>query len=142
MKNNRILLALLAIVMAFGACKKDKPAVPSLESKLLGKWTWTKFEDIHIPADPADVTVDPMPQNASIEFLAEAIQNNCLYNEQGQGATPYHWTKIDNNSFTISSYGNVVFTLTTATASSLIFSNELTSPNGVKHVIRFTLTKP
>lgn len=141
MKNIRILVAALSLVVAFGACKKDEPPV-SIEKKLMGKWTWVKFEDIHTPTEPADVTVDPMPQNASIEFLAENVQSNCLYNDQGQGATAYHWTKIDNSSFTLSNYGNVVFKVKTATASSLIFSHELTSPNGVTHIVRFTLSKP
>lgn len=136
-----VLLAMLAGT----SCKKSKPA-PSLtvlEQKLLGKWTWVKYEDFHIPADPSnDFVVDPMAQGAYMEFLGASTPNNLLYNEQGQQATANTWTPIDDNTFTASFIApSPSFTITTATSTSLVFSNQ-TTVNGVQHIIRFTLSKP
>lgn len=145
MKKIFFSLYVLLAMLAATSCKKDEP-VPTLsvlEQKLLGKWTWVKYEDFHIPADPSqDYSVNPMPQGAYMEFLGANVPNNLFYNEQGQGAITFTWTPIDDNTF-LGGFSNppLPLTITTATASSLVFSNQTTT-NGVQHILRFTFTKP
>lgn len=142
----KMILSLFVLLAMFAAtsCKKDKPLGPTvLEQKLLGKWTWVKYEDFHIPADPSqDYTVNPMPQGAYMEFLGANVPNNLFYNEQGQEAIPLTWTPIDDNTF-LGGFSNPPspLTITTASGSSLVFSSQTTT-NGVQHILRFTLTKP
>jgi len=126
------------------SCKKSKPAPgPTvLEQKLLGKWTWVKYEDYHVPADPANDFVFNNPQGAYMEFLGVNSSSNLLYNEQGLGAIAYTWTPIDDNTFIGGfSIPPLTLTITTSTATSLVFSNTTTA-NGVQHIVRITLTKP
>jgi hypothetical protein len=134
-----LMLCSSLLICFFGACKKDKP-VQSLEDKIVAKWNFVKFDDIHVPADPSDATNSFTPPPGSyIEFLATS-GDNIHYNDNGGGAnyTTLVYTKVNNESFGMQ---DLVFTIETATATSLVFSNESTL-NGVKHIRRYTLSKP
>lgn len=139
MKSIRILVAALSLVVAFGACKKDKPL--TFEQKLLGKWTWVRAEDYHIPADINTDSDTMNPAGAFIEFLPAGQANNLLYDSSGGGASTTTWVKVDNTHITMVDFGNLAFKLDPFSSKELVLTASETV-NGVQHIVKLTLTKP
>jgi len=136
----KLMLCFSLLMLCLGACKKDKPT-QSLETKILGKWSWVRFQDYHEPANAnTDEDINPMTAGSFIEFLNQP-DNNLVYGPNG-GVNPntYSWTKIDDNSFTMSIYPGITQKILISTNTDLVFYSEQID-NGVKHIIKHTLTK-
>lgn len=136
----KIMLCFAFLLVCFGACKKDQPVQP-LENKIIGKWNWTHYQDTHSPASPNDIDVD-MNFGSFFEFNALGTANNLswsgTYGNTGSLFGTDDWFKVDNNHLT--ALGSD-YTVEVVTDTKLIIVFEETI-NGVKHVVRYTLTRP
>jgi hypothetical protein len=131
----KILLSLFVLLaMLAGGCKKDKPL--TLEQKILGKWTWVKYEEFQIPASPSDIT-DNHPASDYWEFKADGSLKVFTFNQTYSET----WSKVNDNSLIINGNPISSFKITIASAKQLVLQQE-GSNNGITYITRQTFSKP
>ncbi len=138
MKKLFFILSFFLLVFAMGSCKKSEPT-PSLKTKLLGKWTLTKFEDYQIPADPQTDYSANFPPGAFMEFK-DGNADNFISDESGSGATTAEWLVIDDSHISIPSLNANNFEVLFG-ANSLTLT-ALETVGGIQHIVKYTLSKP
>jgi hypothetical protein len=138
MKKLFFVSSLILFVFMMGSCKKSE-SISVLKSNLLGKWTLSKYDDYHVPADAQSDYSANFPPGAFMEFK-DGNADNFISDETGTGSTTSVWHEIDASHISISSLNTSNFEVVFA-ANTLTLTATVTS-GGAQHIVKYSLTKP